>query len=118
MTRRGTELLDLPTLATSKEGRTAVWLKVSNDTERVWLTARHEVIVEVKVGNRWSVADRYHLSDAHAAAALVFHKHFKFQGCRSCQEGGLAIQRDWRFCPHCSAPIQRRGRARHRPTSS
>ena len=61
MTRRGTELLDLPTLATSKEGRTAVWLKVSNDTERVWLTARHEVIVEVKVGNGWSVADRYHL---------------------------------------------------------
>ena len=118
MIRRGLELLDYPTLATSKEGKTTLSLKVSSEMERIWVTNKHEVIRQVKVGRRWSIVDRYSLAEAHAAAVSVWEQHFKSRGCQFCQGAAREIQPRWLFCPHCGAPIRRRGRARRTPTDN
>jgi hypothetical protein len=110
--RHGTEIFDFPTLATSKRGRQKIMLKISNDMERVWVSDKGDVIHELFVKRKWVVEREYHVSDA------AVPDIFKSQGCQFCQGEAPTVQRDWRFCPHCGAAIQRRGQGRRIPKGS
>lgn len=110
--RYGEEILEFPTLATSKRGRQKIMLKLSSDMQRVWVSDKGLVIHELLVKNQWVVEREYHVSDARVPDL------FKYQGCRFCQGEGREVQSSWRFCPHCGAAIQRRGRGCRTPKGS
>lgn len=107
--RYGNEIFEIPTLATSKRGREKIWLKISNEMERVWVSDKGDVIHELLVKKQWVVDREYHVSDA-AVPDL-----FKSLNCQFCQGEAPTVQPAWRFCPHCGGAILRRGSKRRKP---
>jgi len=107
--RYGQEIFEFPTLATSKQGRKKIMLKISTGMQRVWVSDKGDVIHELLVKNQWVVEREYHVSEA------AVPDIFKSQGCQFCQGEAREVPREWRFCPHCGAAIQHRARARRTP---